>query len=84
MMHFLLNALFGLLMFWCHLHQLRLNTAFAVLSAIFFGLAGIGTRGGIPQIFQHAAISALGRIICGPNPPKRTSERSPRSPFARR
>jgi hypothetical protein len=73
MMHALCNLICGALMYACFVNQPRFNRAFAVLAALFFGLTGLATRGGIPQVLQHPATVALGRAIVGEQPPpKRT------------
>jgi hypothetical protein len=69
MAHFLLSLIFGWIMYQCYLHQPRYNTQFAVLSAAFFGLAGLAAaKREIPQVFRHPLGNALGRAICEKNP----------------
>ena len=70
LLKFLLNALFGYLMFACFLYQLKYRVGFAILSSLFLGLAGLRARDlVIPKVFMNPALDALGRAIVGPRPP---------------
>jgi hypothetical protein len=70
MMHFVLDIIFGWIMYQCCLTQPKYNRAFAVLSALFFGLTGLTASAGVPQILQHPVSIGLGRAITAP-PAKR-------------
>jgi hypothetical protein len=69
---FLLNAIFGWLMYGQFVTSPKYRTGFAILSACFLGFAGLRPRDGVPKVFMNPALNALGRAITTvPPAPKR-------------